>query len=55
MMVSVIWNQRAWPVYWSFLSKKGSSNLKEQQEVLAMQRGLGGFPHERLHQDRKKF
>ncbi|NEO71748.1 Uma2 family endonuclease [Moorena sp. SIO3H5] len=21
----------------------------------AMQRGLGGFPHERLHQDRKKF
>ena len=34
LMVSVIWNQRAWPVYWIFLSKKGSSNLKEQQEVL---------------------
>ena len=34
LMVSVIWKQRAWPVYWSILSKKGSSNLKEQQEVL---------------------
>ena len=34
LMVSIIWNHRAWPVYWIFLSKKGSSNLKEQQEVL---------------------
>ncbi len=35
LMVSVIYDNRAWPVYWSFLSKKGSSNLIEQQEVLS--------------------
>lgn len=35
LMVSVIYDNRAWPIYWSFLSKKGSSNLTEQQEVLS--------------------
>jgi hypothetical protein len=34
LMVSVIYNHRAWPLYWQFLDKKGSSNLAEQQAVL---------------------
>ena len=29
-MVSVIWNKRAWPIYWLLLAKKGSSNFYEQ-------------------------
>ncbi len=33
-MVSVIWQKRAWPVYWQFLLKKGSSNLAQQKAVL---------------------
>ena len=35
LMVSVIYDYRAWPVYWTFLDKKGSSNLEEQKEVLS--------------------
>jgi hypothetical protein len=31
LMVSVIYNHRAWPIYWEFLDKKGSSNLDEQK------------------------
>lgn len=27
LMVSVIWSKRAWPVYWQFMPKVGSSNL----------------------------
>jgi hypothetical protein len=34
LMVSVVYDHRAWPIYWNFLEKKGSSNLSEQQEVL---------------------
>ena len=34
LMVSIIYDHRAWPIYWNFLEKKGSSNLLEQQEVL---------------------
>lgn len=34
LMVSVIYNHRAWPIYWEFLDKKGSSNLDEQKGVL---------------------
>lgn len=34
LMVSLIVNRRAIPVYWTFLDKKGSSNLGEQQQVL---------------------
>lgn len=34
LMVSVIYNHRAWPIYWKFLDKKGSSNLDEQKAVL---------------------
>lgn len=34
LMVSVIWQKRAWSVYWQFISKKGSSNLVEQQAIL---------------------
>ena len=30
LMVSVIWNKRALPIYWLLLSKKGSSNFYEQ-------------------------
>lgn len=30
LMVSVIWQKRAFPVYWQFLEKAGSSNLNEQ-------------------------
>lgn len=33
-MVSVIWSKRAWPVYWQFISKKGSSNLDQQKAIL---------------------
>jgi hypothetical protein len=35
LMVSVIHDRRAWPIYWKFLDKKGSSNLAEQQAVLS--------------------
>ncbi|NES93282.1 IS4 family transposase [Okeania sp. SIO2B9] len=34
LMVSVIYDHRAWPLYWITLDKKGSSNLEEQKEVL---------------------
>lgn len=34
LMVSVVYDHRAWPIYWNFLDKKGSSNLSEQQKVL---------------------
>ncbi len=30
LMVSVIWKKRAFPLYWQFLPKAGSSNLHEQ-------------------------
>ncbi|NEO88717.1 MAG: IS4 family transposase [Spirulina sp. SIO3F2] len=40
LMVSVIYNQRAWPLYWKFLDKIGNSNLKEQQEVLSQSLSL---------------
>jgi hypothetical protein len=33
-MVSVIWRKRAFPLYWQFLEKAGSSNLNEQIAVL---------------------
>jgi hypothetical protein len=31
-----------------------SFNASTDQGELAMQRGLGGFPHERLHQEARK-
>jgi hypothetical protein len=34
LMVSVIYQKRAWPIYWCLLEKDGSSNLEEQQKVL---------------------
>ncbi|HLO85776.1 MAG TPA: hypothetical protein VK203_12320 [Nostocaceae cyanobacterium] len=34
LMVSVIHQKRAWPIYWCMLEKEGSSNLQEQQKVL---------------------
>ena len=34
LMVSVIWKQRALPIYWIFIKAKGSSNLTEQMAVL---------------------
>lgn len=34
LMVSVICDGRAWPLYWRFLDKQGNSNLGEQQAVL---------------------
>jgi len=39
LMVSLIYDHRAWPIYWTFLNKKGNSNLGEQQDVL--RRSLG--------------
>ena len=33
-VVSIIWDKRAWPIYWQFLSHKGSSNLAQQQALL---------------------
>ncbi|MCP6761967.1 MAG: hypothetical protein NHB32_25180 [Fischerella sp. CENA71] len=34
LMASVIYQKRAWPIYWCLLEKDGSSNLSEQQKVL---------------------
>lgn len=34
LMISVIWKKRAFPVYWQFLDKVGSSNLHEQIAVI---------------------
>jgi hypothetical protein len=33
-VVSVIWDKRAWPIYWQFLTHTGSSNLAQQQALL---------------------
>lgn len=33
-MVSLIWEKRAWPIYWQLLDKRGSSNLAEQKKLL---------------------
>jgi hypothetical protein len=33
-VVSVIWDKRAWPIYWQFLEHRGSSNLAQQQALL---------------------
>jgi hypothetical protein len=33
-MASLIWEKRAWPLYWQFLDKRGSSNLAEQKALL---------------------
>jgi hypothetical protein len=33
-VVSVIWDKRAWPVYWQFMEHTGSSNLATQQALL---------------------
>jgi hypothetical protein len=33
-VVSVIWNKRAWPIYWQFLEHRGSSNLAKQKALL---------------------
>ena len=34
LMVSVVWERRAWPVYWQFMDKKSNSNLAQQKAVL---------------------
>ncbi|MEH1840442.1 MAG: hypothetical protein V7L20_17170 [Nostoc sp.] len=34
LMVSVIYQKIAWPIYWCLLEKDGCSNLQEQQKVL---------------------
>jgi hypothetical protein len=34
-MVSIIWDKRAFPIYFILLPKLGSSNLKEQQNAIA--------------------
>lgn len=34
MMVSLIWDKRAMPIYWELLPKLGSSNLEEQKAAL---------------------
>ena len=34
LMVSLIWDSRAIPIYWMFLPKLGSSNLEEQKTAL---------------------
>jgi hypothetical protein len=33
-VVSVIWDKRAWPIYWQFLEHTGSSHLATQQALL---------------------
>jgi hypothetical protein len=34
LMIAIIIDKRAMPIYWEFLDKKGCSNLAEQQQVL---------------------
>ena len=34
LMVSVIVQKRAFPIFWTLLDKQGASNLAEQQQVL---------------------
>lgn len=34
-MVSVVWDKRAFPVYFSLLPKLGNSNLEEQTKILS--------------------
>jgi hypothetical protein len=34
LMVAAIWKKRAFPVYWQFLDKAGSSNIREQIAVI---------------------
>jgi hypothetical protein len=34
LIASVIYQKRAFPIFWMFLSKKGASNFREQQIVL---------------------
>ncbi|PLZ61720.1 IS4 family transposase, partial [Fischerella thermalis WC344] len=34
MMISVVWDKRAFPVYFELLPKLGSSSMKEQQTIL---------------------
>jgi hypothetical protein len=34
LMIAIIIEKRAMPIYWEFLDKKGCSNLSEQQQVL---------------------
>lgn len=34
LLASVIYQKRAWPIFWCLLGKNGSSNLLEQQKVL---------------------
>jgi hypothetical protein len=33
-VISLIWERRALPLYWQILSKRGSSNLREQQTLI---------------------
>ena len=33
-VISLIWEHRSLPLYWQILSKKGSSNLQEQQLLI---------------------
>ncbi|MGB5712169.1 MAG: IS4 family transposase, partial [Waterburya sp.] len=35
LMVSIVYDQRAIPVYFTLLPKKGNSNLKQQKQVLS--------------------
>ena len=34
-MVSLIWDKRSFPIYWTLLPKLGSSNRKEQKSILS--------------------
>jgi hypothetical protein len=50
-VVSVIWDKRAWPIYWQFLSHTGSSNLAQQQALLRpVLRLLKGYDRHRWGQ-----
>ncbi|NEO03087.1 MAG: hypothetical protein F6K50_49565 [Moorea sp. SIO3I7] len=35
LIVSLIWDKRAWPISGTILDKKGSSNYEEQKEILS--------------------
>jgi hypothetical protein len=40
LFISLVWNNRAYPVYWELLNKKGSSNFEEQIQVIGKVKSL---------------
>jgi hypothetical protein len=35
LVISIVWGNRGWPVYWEELNKKGNSNFNEQRQAFS--------------------